>query len=297
MGVVPKLELGQRERQAAPAEEGRCQPLAAKGRGLLDDARARLLGGVEAAVRGRVVVPALALVRPRKPERAVRGIRRGALVPRQAPVEDHANESERSARIARISSSVRPSRIRSIGRRSPSTGFSPKSQASAASRSYRRRRFDHTSSSRSTFSALSGSIPEPRSQRVTCARLTPSMSARRAAEPKSTRSASTFVAIATAMSLERSATLLVAQQNLLRRCWAYNGPPRGGGGTGLRAGLKTRSLWGFVGSPPPRRTRWRARSESSPAGATAPASTRSSAPSSAGPTRRAGTWSPPARAG
>ena len=135
LGVVGKLELRERERQAAPAEEGRCQPLAAEASELLDDARERLLREVEAAVGGRVVVPALALIRPRKPEGAVRGIRRGALVPRQAPVEDHANESERSARIARISSSVRPSRIRSIGRRSPSTGLRPKSQASAASRS------------------------------------------------------------------------------------------------------------------------------------------------------------------
>ena len=57
------------------------------------------------------------------------------LYDRQAAVQDHANESERSARIARISSSVRPSRIRSIGRRSPNTGLSPNSQASAASRS------------------------------------------------------------------------------------------------------------------------------------------------------------------
>src|SRR5262249_10737675 len=135
LGVVGELELRERQRQPTPAQQGWGEPLAGEARELLDDARQRLLGEIEAAVRPRIVVTALALVRPRKPEGAVRSIRRGALVPRQAPVEDHANESERSARIARISSSVRPSRIRSIGRRSPSTGLSPKSQASAASRS------------------------------------------------------------------------------------------------------------------------------------------------------------------
>ena len=122
LGVVGQLELRERERQAAAAEQRRGQPLAAEPGELLDDARERLLGEVEAAVDVRRVVAALALVRPREPERAVRGIRRGALVPGEAAVEDHANESARSARIARISSSVRPSRIRSIGRRSPSAG-------------------------------------------------------------------------------------------------------------------------------------------------------------------------------
>src|SRR4029079_11629092 len=138
LGVVGELELSESERQPAPTEQRRGEPLAAKASELLDDAREGLLGEIEAAVYTRIVVTALALVWPREPEGAVRGIRRGAFVPRQAPMEDHANESERSARIARISSSVRPSRIRSIGRRSPSTGLSPKSQASAASRSYRR---------------------------------------------------------------------------------------------------------------------------------------------------------------
>src|SRR4029077_20848908 len=123
------------ERESAPVEQGRRQPLPAESRELLNDTRERLLGQVQTAVRCRVVVPTLSLVEPWKPEGAVRGIRGGTRVPRQAPVEDHAKESERSARMARISSSVRPSRMRSIGRRSPRTGFSPKSHANAASRS------------------------------------------------------------------------------------------------------------------------------------------------------------------
>ena len=113
------------------------------------------------------------------------------------PTQSKANESDRSARIARISSSARPVRMRSTGRRSPSIGFTPNSHESAASRSYKRRRFDQTSSRRSTFSALSGSIPAPRSQRSTWERFTPSRSASCAAERKSARRASTFRATAT----------------------------------------------------------------------------------------------------
>src|SRR5439155_20632295 len=75
---------------------------------------------------------------------------------------------------------------------------------------YRRNGLAQASSSRAACTAWNRSIPEPRSQRATCARLTRGMSARRAADPKSTRSASTFVAIATAM-LHR-----LAQRFLLR---------------------------------------------------------------------------------
>src|SRR5262249_17013916 len=64
-----------------------------------------------------------------------------------------------------------------------------------------RSRLDHTSSSRSTRSAFSGSIPAPRSHRVICDRDTPSMSASCAAERKSARRASTLLAVARGMAL------------------------------------------------------------------------------------------------
>ena len=104
------VDVREAERQTAPPQHRRRETLAAKGGKLFDNARHRAIGEVEAAVRGRVVVPALALVRPREPEGTVRGVRCGALLPRQAPVQDHANESERSARIAR-----RPARAGPIG--------------------------------------------------------------------------------------------------------------------------------------------------------------------------------------
>ena len=80
LGVVGELELRERERQPAPAQEGFGEPLPAEARKLLDDARKGLLGEIEAAVHRRIVVTTLALVRPREPESAVRGIRRGALL-------------------------------------------------------------------------------------------------------------------------------------------------------------------------------------------------------------------------
>src|SRR6266545_1660432 len=59
-------------------------------------------------------------------------------------------------------------------------------------------------------------MPAPRSQRVTCDRLTPSMSASCAAERKSARSASTLRAVARGIDRSLCATYSVAQQLLLR---------------------------------------------------------------------------------
>src|SRR5947209_7926176 len=60
-GLV-ELELRERERQLPPPEQRRGEPLAAKARELLGEARDRAVGEVEAAVELWVVVPALALV-------------------------------------------------------------------------------------------------------------------------------------------------------------------------------------------------------------------------------------------
>src|SRR5947209_119628 len=107
--VVREVERRERERQAAAEKQRGREPLATEARELLDDTRERQLGEVETAVEIRIVVPAVSLVRPRKPERAVQAVRLRTLVPREAAVEDQAKESDRSARMARISSSVRPS--------------------------------------------------------------------------------------------------------------------------------------------------------------------------------------------
>src|SRR5215831_8519096 len=215
LGALGEFEFGNGERQSSTAEQGRREPLPPKTAQLLDDARDGAVRQIQATIEVGIVVTAFALEHARKPERPVRVRRPRAVVPREAAVEDHANVSERSALIARISSSARPVRTRSIGRRSPSRGLTPNSHASAASGSYSRNRFDQASSSRSTFSALRGSMPAPRSQRVTCERLTPSRSATRAADRKSTRSAWTFWTVATGMSVpyrnkDRCATLFVA---------------------------------------------------------------------------------------
>ena len=77
------------------------------------------------------VVEQLARFRTQRLQAAL--LRPGPAIPSEAATQDHANESARSARIARISSSARPARIRSIGRRSPRWGLMPNSQASAAS--------------------------------------------------------------------------------------------------------------------------------------------------------------------
>src|SRR5262249_60520395 len=100
---------------------------------LLDHRRDLAVGQIEAAVEVRPVVAPVALEAARHPEGPVRLVGLGPAAPGEAAPEDHASESARSARIARISSSVRPERMRSIGRRSPRLGFTPKSQASAAS--------------------------------------------------------------------------------------------------------------------------------------------------------------------
>src|SRR5205814_2854322 len=206
LGAIVEFQFGKRERKATASQQRGKQALTAESCELLDQRGKRLIGEIQTAVEIGIIVPTLALVRAWKPERAIRLRVTSALVPREASVEDHAsgptryaNESDRSARIARISSSARPRRIRSTGRRSPRDGLIPNSHEIAASRSYKRRRFDQTSSSRSTFSALSGSMPAPRSQRITCERLTPKRSASCAAERKSARSTSTLCATATGM--------------------------------------------------------------------------------------------------
>src|SRR5258708_30976867 len=199
-GSAIQLEPAECERQAAAAQDGSRQALTAERGELLDDAGLRTVGEVQAAVGVGIVVPALALEDARKRQRPVPRLLSHAPTPCEAAVERHANESARSARIARINSSARPARTRSIGRRSPSRGLTPDSHESAASRSYTRSSADQTRSSRSTRSAFSGSMPAPRSHRVTCERLTPSMSASWAADRKSARSASTFPVVPTGMT-------------------------------------------------------------------------------------------------
>src|SRR5207247_10296399 len=106
---------------------------ASETRQLLDDGRHGLLGQIQAAVGVRVVVAAVALICAREPERAPLGGGAGVPVPGEAAMEDHANDSARSARTARSTSSAAPARTGSIGRRSPRCGLSPKSHARAAS--------------------------------------------------------------------------------------------------------------------------------------------------------------------
>jgi len=130
---VVELELSDGERQAAAVQHPGDETLPAEARELLHYARYRIVREVEAAVDVGIVVPALTLVCAREPKRAVRVSRPGAAVPGEAPIKDQAKESVRSARIARISSSALPARTRSIGRRSPSTGLSPKSHERATS--------------------------------------------------------------------------------------------------------------------------------------------------------------------
>src|SRR5262249_10136856 len=111
------------------------EPLSAKRGELLDDAGFGTVRQVEAAVHVGIVVAAVALEHARKPERAV-GVGGGrGFAPRKAAGQRHANESARSARIAPMSASARPARMRSIGRRSPRRGLIPNSHDTAASRS------------------------------------------------------------------------------------------------------------------------------------------------------------------
>src|SRR5439155_20621569 len=196
VGPVIELDRGERQGQAAPPQDLRYHHAPAKARQLLDDRRHRLRRDVEAPVDVGVVVTSVALVAAREPQRAALGPRVHAPVPREAAVKRQAKDSARSARIARSNSSARPTRTRSIGRRSPRWGFNPKSQARAAAGSYCLRRLAHTSSRRSIRSAFSGSMPAPRSHRVTCDRFTPSRSAIAAPVLKSRRSARTFDAVA-----------------------------------------------------------------------------------------------------
>ena len=133
--IVAEFQLRDCEWQATAAKQGGRDSLSSKARQLLDNTGDSAIGKIETAVEIRVVVAAFSLKHARKPQRAVRLAFSGAFVPGEAPVKNHANVSARSARIARISSSVRPARMRSMGRRSPSKGFTPKSHARAASRS------------------------------------------------------------------------------------------------------------------------------------------------------------------
>ena len=68
-GVRVEIEFGECERQTAPNEQWRGEALPAKARELLDDARHRAIGEVEAAVEIGVVVAPLALELLRKPQR------------------------------------------------------------------------------------------------------------------------------------------------------------------------------------------------------------------------------------
>ena len=131
LGLVVELDRGQGQREAAPLEHARDQPLRPEARQLLDDRRGFAVSDVQAAVRVRVVVPAVSLVLAGEPERPVRVLLPRSLAPGEAAVEDHANESARSARIARKRSSTCPARIRSIGLRSPRLGLTPKSHERA----------------------------------------------------------------------------------------------------------------------------------------------------------------------
>ena len=128
-------QRGDREWKPSTLEHAWREALTTEPGQLLDDGRRGTIGKVEATVEVGVVVAAFTLERTWKPQRSVGSGRFSARVPGEAPIQDHANASERSALIARINSSVLPARMRSIGRRSPSAGLKPKSQASAASRS------------------------------------------------------------------------------------------------------------------------------------------------------------------
>ncbi len=132
--LVVELDRGEREREAAAPQDCRRQALPAKRGELFDDTRHRAIGEIQAAVLIWIVVAPFALIHLRKPERAVDRVGACAAVPGEAAMQDHAKESARSARMARISSSARPDLTRSIGRRSPSRGLMPNSQATAASR-------------------------------------------------------------------------------------------------------------------------------------------------------------------
>ena len=130
---VGKLDRRERERESTAAEELGTEVPPSEAGELLDDGRDVAVGEVEAAVGLGVVVPAFALVDAREPEWTVLTAWITVCVPGEAAVQDHANESARSARIARISSSALPARTRSIGRRSSRFGFAPSSHSRAAS--------------------------------------------------------------------------------------------------------------------------------------------------------------------
>jgi len=130
---VRQLDRRESERQPTSNEHRGPETAASKVGELLDDGRDLSLGDVQTAVDLGVVVAPVALKSARKPQRASRLARYFAARPGEAAMDDQANESARSLRIARISSSVRPARIRSIGRRSPRCGFRPSSHSRAAS--------------------------------------------------------------------------------------------------------------------------------------------------------------------
>ena len=133
--AVSDLECGERERQTAAAEHRRREPLAAERGELFDNAGFGAIREIEAAVDVGIIVAPFPLEHARKPQRSVGLIVAGGRAPGETAIERHANESARSARMARISSSVRPARTKSIGRRSPRRGLTPNSHDSAASRS------------------------------------------------------------------------------------------------------------------------------------------------------------------
>jgi hypothetical protein len=87
---IGQLQPGKGERQPAAAQQRGQESLSAEASKLLDDAREGAIGEIEAAVDVRIVVTALALEHPWKPERAVRVPLTRALIPREAAVENHA---------------------------------------------------------------------------------------------------------------------------------------------------------------------------------------------------------------
>jgi hypothetical protein len=117
--VVGQLELADRERKPSPDEHRgaeRSRPAVRSQR--LGDDRERLNGAVQAAVQIRVVMPPGALELAREPERSPRRVVCRIGIERQRAAEDQANPPARSLAIASSNSRARPSRMRSIGRRS-----------------------------------------------------------------------------------------------------------------------------------------------------------------------------------
>ena len=87
---VGELQFGKGKGEPAAAQQRGQESLPAEACELLDDGGQRAIGEIQYAEEVRVVVPALGLEHPRKPERTVGVPIARAVVPGEAAVEDHA---------------------------------------------------------------------------------------------------------------------------------------------------------------------------------------------------------------